>query len=141
MVSAVGHPDLSDGPRLPRPVLLNARAATRPTITGVERWTAEVVTRLRALDPGRYRIVVPRARVRSRALGQSWEQVGLPLAAWRAGAALVLSPANLAPLAWPRNVLVMHDAAVLGGPAAYSRRSPVWYRGVWLVYADHVLAV
>ena len=34
-----------------RPILLNHRAATRPTITGVERWAAEVIPRLVARRP------------------------------------------------------------------------------------------
>ena len=60
MVSPVGNPDLSRPGPISSPILLNARAATRPTITGVERWTAEVIPRLRALDPEQYIVVGPR---------------------------------------------------------------------------------
>jgi hypothetical protein len=48
VVSLVGNPDLSPRAGFSGPILLNARAATRPRITGVERWTAEVLPRLRA---------------------------------------------------------------------------------------------
>ena len=48
-------------------------------------------------------------------------QLVLPARAGSVRAALIFSPANLAPLAWPRNVVVMHDAAVLREPGAYSR--------------------
>jgi glycosyltransferase involved in cell wall biosynthesis len=128
----VGHSDL---------ILLNARAATRPTITGVERWTAEISLRLRARAPDRYRIVQPRPRLRGRTAGQTWEQLALPALARRADASLVFSPANLAPLAWPRNVLVMHDAAVLREPRAYSRAYRAWHRSFGLAAARRALAV
>ena len=130
MVSAVGHPDLTQRSRPPGPILLNARAATRPTITGVERWTAEVIARLHHRDPGRYRVVVPPRWARRRLAAQTWEQVALPALARHIGAPLVFSPANLAPLAWPRNVVVMHDAAVLREPEAYSRAYVAWHRRV-----------
>jgi glycosyltransferase involved in cell wall biosynthesis len=139
----VGNPDLSDPGPVSSPILLNARAATRPTITGVERWTAEVIPRLRALDPERYVVVGPRPRPRARGrlAAQTWEQLALPVLARRTGAALVFSPANLAPLVWPRNVLVMHDAAVLREPEAYSRAYVVWHRWFGLAAARRALAV
>ncbi len=100
-----------------------------------------MVRRLVALGPDRYRIAEPPARARRRALAQAWEQTALPLAAARAGTPLVFSPANLAPLAWPRNVLVMHDAAVLREPEAYSRAYREWHRRFGLACARRALAV
>ena len=141
MVSPLGNPDLSSTGPISGPILLNARAAMRPTITGVERWTAEVIPRLRALDPERYVIVGPRPRVRRRLAAQTWEQVALPALARRARAALVFSPANLAPLAWPRNVVVIHDAAVLREADAYSRAYVLWHRRFGLAAARRALAV
>ncbi|MGA9859259.1 MAG: glycosyltransferase family 1 protein, partial [Solirubrobacteraceae bacterium] len=122
-------------------IVLNRRAATRPTITGVERWTAEVIDRLLALAPDRYVVAQPPPRARRRLLAQGWEQVALPVRAGRLGARLVFSPANLAPLAWPRNVLVMHDAAVLREPAAYSAAYRAWHAAVGLTCARRALAV
>jgi glycosyltransferase involved in cell wall biosynthesis len=107
----------------------------------VERWTAEVITRLRALHPDRYVIAQPRPRARRRALAQGWEQVVLPAHAARLRAALVFSPANLAPLAWPRNVVVVHDAAVLREPRAYSRAYRLWHTGAGLAAARRALGV
>jgi glycosyltransferase involved in cell wall biosynthesis len=124
-----------------RPIVLNNRAATRPTITGVERWTAEVVVRLRALAPDRYVVAQPRPGARRRALAQGWEQLVLPAHAARLRAALVFSPANLAPVAWPRNVVVVHDAAVLREPRAYSRAYRLWHTGAGLAAARRALAV
>ncbi len=51
--------------------------------------------------------------------GHVWEQCVLPLRA--AGAALILCPANLAPLPSRRTAVVIHDAAALRHPEAYSR--------------------
>ena len=125
----------------PRPILLNHRAATRPTITGVERWTAEVIPRLRSIAPDRYVIAEPPPAARRRARAQAWEQIALPVQAARCHARLIFSPANLAPLLWPGNVLVMHDAAVLREPAAYSRAYRLWHRYAGLAAARHAAAV
>jgi glycosyltransferase involved in cell wall biosynthesis len=122
-------------------IVLNDRAATRSTITGVERWTAEVNGRLWALAPERYIVARPRPRARRRALAQAWEQMALPATAARRRATLVFSPANLAPLAWPRNVVVMHDAAVLREPHAYSHAYRRWHRSFGLTGARRALAV
>lgn len=54
----------------------------------------------------------------------------LPALARRERAALLLSPANLAPLAFPRNVVVIHDAAALREPSWYSRSYAQWQRRI-----------
>ncbi|HEY5188700.1 MAG TPA: glycosyltransferase family 1 protein [Solirubrobacteraceae bacterium] len=131
----------ASGSTRPRPILLNRRAATRPTITGVERWTAEVIPRLWAHDPERYAIVEPPPRARRRAAAQGWEQTALPARAALMRAGLIFSPANLAPLLWPRNVLVVHDAAVLREPGAYSRAYRMWHRYAGLTCARRALRV
>jgi glycosyltransferase involved in cell wall biosynthesis len=102
----------------PGPVLINARAATRPELGGVERWAREVAARLPQLDPERYEVVRPPQRFVHRA-GHAWEQLVLP--AYARHAPLLLSPANLAPLAFRRNVIGIHDAAALREPGWYSR--------------------
>ena len=107
------------------PVAINARAAMRGEIGGVERVAIELVTRLPALRPDRYRVVRP-PRVLAHAAGQAWEQGVLPLAA--RGSRLLLSPANLAPLAGGRNVVYVHDAAPLREPAWFGRIYGAWHR-------------
>jgi glycosyltransferase involved in cell wall biosynthesis len=124
-----------------RPIVLNHRAATRATITGVERWTAEVIPRLQAIEPDRYVIAEPPPAARRRARSQVWEQTALPAQAARRHARLIFSPANLAPLLWPGNVLVMHDAAVLREAAAYSRAYRLWHRYAGLAAARRAAAV
>jgi glycosyltransferase involved in cell wall biosynthesis len=49
----------------------------------------------------------------------------LPLRA--RGASLLLGPANLAPVAFPRNVVVIHDAAALREPSWYSAAYARWH--------------
>jgi glycosyltransferase involved in cell wall biosynthesis len=63
----------------------------------------------------------------------------LPLRAARARA--LLCPANLAPLAFPRNVVVIHDAAALRHPEWYSPAYAAWQRRVLPVLARRALHV
>ena len=110
-------------------VIINARAAARPQITGVERWAREMATRLPELDPERYLVMRPPALLSKRP-GQAWEQVLLPALARRRRAAVIYNPANLAPLAWPHNVVQIHDAVALRHPEWYSRPYVEWQRRV-----------
>jgi glycosyltransferase involved in cell wall biosynthesis len=107
------------------PVAINARAAARRETGGVERVARELTRRLPALRPERYRAIAPPRALAHRA-GQAWEQAVLPLAA--RGARLILSPANLAPLASRRNVVYVHDAAPFREPAWFGRAYGAWHR-------------
>jgi glycosyltransferase involved in cell wall biosynthesis len=100
-----------------------------------------VTRRLQALAPDRYVVAQPPPRARRRVTAQAWEQLALPAHAARFRAGLVFSPANLAPLAWPRNVVVIHDAAVLRQPRAYSPAYRFWHARVGLAAARRALAV
>jgi glycosyltransferase involved in cell wall biosynthesis len=100
------------------PVVINSRAAIRAEIGGVERVAREMVSRLPRMAPGRYRIVRPASRLA--------EQVRLPLVRGE----LIYSPANLAPVASRRNVVVIHDTAALRHPEWYSRPYAAWQRAV-----------
>jgi glycosyltransferase involved in cell wall biosynthesis len=100
------------------PVVINSRAAIRAEIGGVERVAREMVSRLPRMAPGRYRVVRPASR-----LG---EQARLPLVRGE----LIYSPANLAPVASGRNVVVIHDTAALRHPEWYSRPYVAWQRAV-----------
>ena len=98
-------------------VAINARAAVREQIGGVERLAREMAVRLPALRPDRYLVIKPPTGLAHRA-GHAWEQLALPALAARC--ALLYSAANLAPAVSRRNVVVMHDAAALRYPDAYS---------------------
>jgi glycosyltransferase involved in cell wall biosynthesis len=106
-------------------VVIDARAAVRAETGGVERVARELARRLPALRPDRYRTIAPPARLAHRA-GHAWEQVALPLAARRAQ--LIYCPANLAPLASRRTVVVIHDVAALAHPEWYGRTYAAWQR-------------
>jgi glycosyltransferase involved in cell wall biosynthesis len=54
----------------------------------------------------------------------------LPALALRVRAAAIYNPANLAPLASPRNVVQIHDAVALRHPEWYSRPYVTWQRRV-----------
>jgi glycosyltransferase involved in cell wall biosynthesis len=99
----------------------------RREIGGVERWARELARLLPELRPGRYEPIRPPAALAHRA-GQAWEQLALPVAA--GGAELLLSPANLAPLAGRRNVVVIHDAAPFRDPSWYGRAYGAWHRAL-----------
>ena len=101
---------------------IDARAAARPELGGVERWARELCARLP------YTVHRPPARSRT-ALGHAWEQGLLPLLSARAPA--LLCPANLAPLAARNVVVVIHDAAPL--------RRPDWYSGAYAAFQRRVL--
>ncbi len=107
------------------PVAINGRATVRREIGGVERVAIELAARLPALRPERYRVLRPPPAL-AHAAGHVWEQALLPLAA--RGSRLLLSPANLAPLAGARNVVYVHDAAPLREPAWFSRGYGAWHR-------------
>jgi glycosyltransferase involved in cell wall biosynthesis len=110
-------------------VAINARAAARPELGGVERYARELSARLPALRPGAYAVLRPPRALAHRA-GHAWEQAALPARAAQLGAAALLCPANLAPLAFPRNVVVIHDAAPLRHSGWYSRAYASWQRRV-----------
>jgi glycosyltransferase involved in cell wall biosynthesis len=101
----------------PATVAINARAAIRGEIGGVERLAREMALRLPALRPDRYRVIRPPQRLAHRA-GHAWEQLALPGLA--ATSKLIYSPANLAPVLSRRNVVVIHDAAALRHPEVYT---------------------
>ena len=99
-------------------IALNARAAARPELGGVERWARELAARL----PGARRLRGHRGR-RPRSRTAPATPGSRPCCPSRARRArLLLNPANLAPLAFPRNAVVIHDAAALRDPDWYSPR-------------------
>jgi glycosyltransferase involved in cell wall biosynthesis len=106
-------------------IAINARAAVRNEIGGVERYAREMATRLREL--GDYRVVSPPTALAHK-LGHAWEQLYLPYAA--RGSELIFSPANLAPLAARNNAIAIHDVAALRHPEWYSRAYVAWQRAL-----------
>ena len=123
-----------------RLVAIDARAAVRPELGGVERWARELSARLPRVRPGGYAVLAPPRRLAHRA-GHAWEQAVLPVRAHRLGASVLLCPANLAPVAHPRVVVVLHDAAVLRHPGWYTRAYAAWQRCLLPAVARRALHV
>ena len=119
---------------------IDARAAARLELGGVERWARELTTRLPALRPDGYAAMRPPRPLSHRA-GHAWEQAVLPLRARRLGATALLCPANLAPIAFARNVVVLHDAAVLRHPGWYSPAYAAWQQLLLPLIARRALHV
>lgn len=119
-------------------VAINARAAVRNEIGGVERYAREVASRLSTLRPDRYRVIAPPRAFAYRA-GHAWEQAVLPLAAH--GAALIYSPANTAPALTRANVVVIHDVATFAFPEAYSDAYVAYQRRLLPTIARRARAV
>jgi glycosyltransferase involved in cell wall biosynthesis len=111
-------------------VVIDARAAARRELGGVERVAREMAARLPRLRPGRYTVMHPPASLAHRA-GHVWEQALLPVAARSARA--IYCPANVAPLASRRTVLLIHDLAAL--------RHPEWYSAQYATYHRKILPV
>lgn len=115
-----------------RPPAIDARAAARPELGGVERWARELCARLP------YTIHRPPPALVHRA-GHAWEQAVLPVLSARAPA--LLCPANLAPLAARNVVVVIHDAAPLRHPGWYSNAYAAFQRRVLPLIARRARAV
>lgn len=120
------------------PIAINARAAVRSEIGGVERFAREMAVRLPALRPDAYRVIEPPSWLAHRA-GHAWEQAALPVLS--RDCELIYSPANLAPVASRRNVVVIHDAAALRHPEAYSTGYVAYQRRLLPQIARHARLV
>lgn len=113
-------------------IAIDARAAVRPELGGVERWARELCARLP------YTVLAPRPRLVHRA-GHAWEQLALPLRSARAE--VLLCPANLAPVAARNIVVILHDAAPLRHPGWYSPLYAAWQRRLLPLIARRALRV
>ena len=120
------------------PVVIDARAAARREIGGVERVAKEMAGRLPRLRPDRYAVVRPPSAFAHRA-GHLWEQAVLPAA--NRHARVLYCPANLAPAASRRSVVVIHDLAALRHPGWYSPPYASYQRRILPMLARHARRV
>jgi glycosyltransferase involved in cell wall biosynthesis len=88
-----------------------------------------MAARLPRLRPGAYKVARPPTWLAHRA-GHPWEQLALPALAAGRKMRLIYSPANVAPLLWPRNVVLVHDVSPLRHPEWYSRTYSAWQRAL-----------
>lgn len=103
-------------------IVCNTRTLSA-TLTGAQRYTAELVERLRP-----YIHCIEPNRGQSGAVGHLWEQSVLPL---RLRDRLLWSPSNTGPLMVSRQVVTVHDVIPLDHPEWFSPRFVRWFR--WLI--------
>lgn len=119
------------------PVVMNADVLLSP-LTGVPRYVREIIPFLETwVEP-----LVPRLPVR-RARGRRflWEQFCLPR---RLSGRLLWSPASTGPLSVRRQVVTLHDLAVLDHPEWFNSNLVRWFRYLLprlLPKVSHVIAV
>ena len=107
---------------------MDINPATRKLLTGTERFTQEVCSRLPALAADlRWRFFASQPKaglgvdVMVLPFGRLWSQVRLPLALASERPDLLFVPAHVVPFAWPGKVLtVVHDLAFERYPDAYT---------------------
>lgn len=121
------------------PVFINGRFLTQP-LSGVQRYAGEIV---RALDQrpdaaDRYRLLLPKGarppaleRIPVSQIGGAgshlWEQTAL---AWAARRGVLLSLCGSGPLMHPRQVVVIHDAAVFRRPGHFRTGYALFHRAM-----------
>ena len=125
-----------------KPIFINGRFLSQP-VTGTQRYAHELLRELdqflsqsetawppvKVLVPPSVKAVPEYRRISVDRIGlftgQMWEQLELPFYA-RAG--LLFTPCGGAPVLHRRNIITIHDAAVIASPRGYSRVFRTWYR-------------
>ncbi len=90
------------------------------SITGVQRYTLELLNRWGGIAER----VAPHG-LRTGLAGQAWEQLVLP---GRLRGRLLFSPSNSGPLEAKKQVVTIHDTAILDCPGSFSGAYGSWYR-------------
>ena len=120
-------------------ITINGRFLTRPG-PGVNRFASELLRAWLPRHAGKANIAFmaprssPRPQVAELAVpwravgsltGHAWEQLQLSAAC---GDDVLLSLCNTGPISRHRQLAVLHDAAAMAFPSAYSRSFRMWYR-------------
>jgi glycosyltransferase involved in cell wall biosynthesis len=113
-------------------IAVNGRCFTR-RITGVERYTHEISTRL---TPAR--IIQPRNGI-GQITGNLWEQFILPAQIQQNE--ILWSPANAGPWTIRNQVLTIHDASVFDYPQWFKLSFAAWTRLSWKILVKRVKAI
>lgn len=101
-----------------KPVVVNLRNLGVTQVTGVQRYTQELVQRLPQLER------VGETQGLEGIRGHTWEQFALPT---QLNGRLLWSPGNTGPLAVKRQVVTIHDLSALDHPENLSRAFAGWY--------------
>ncbi|MDL1969854.1 MAG: glycosyltransferase family 4 protein [Candidatus Desulfofervidaceae bacterium] len=126
-------------------ILIDGRVLKHSRITGVERYTREVIKALKKVAPKNFQIdtIVPSSD--NKYVHHIWEHTVLPLIARNYD--ILFCPANIAPV-WkcPRTKLVVtvHDLSFISFPYTFSRKFQLYYKALIpyeLKTADIVITV
>lgn len=101
--------------------------------SGVQRVAAELVERLKTP----HALLAPAGRAGGVG-GYAWEQFSLPRGL---GDRLLWSPCNVGPVSVRRQILTIHDAAVLDHPEWFSKAFVLAYRSIWRALTPRVCAL
>ncbi len=132
-------------------VVINGRFLTRP-VTGVERYAGEITRQLvsmrddlTVLHPNRPLHEFNSCRVPMRRVGggsgHSWEQIALPLHLRRSQRPTLLSLANVGPMRYRRQLVVIHDCSPLRHPHWFTRQFVTAYRAIWPQLTKHAAQI
>lgn len=121
-------------------IIVNAMFLTQE-ITGVQRYSIEISKELKKLFPEHeLKFVAPKnilqkevadllkIKIIGNLTGFLWEQVELPLYAFKHRDSIVLNLRNTAPLLSKKNVIVIHDLIFMKNPKWFSKLLPSFYR-------------
>ncbi len=114
-------------------ICVNIRAL-RGDVTGVPRYTRELIARFGS----RVRYLAPPKDRSAGIYGHAWEQLLLKRSV---GTSLLFSPANTGPLGVRRQVVTIHDCAVIEHPEWFSRSFSLLYRALLPKLASTALQV
>jgi glycosyltransferase involved in cell wall biosynthesis len=137
-----------------KPLYINGRFLAH-RITGVERYGRELLQELDLLvgtlaSDLRVEVLVPREVKRypnyqylkirqvGKLSGHAWEQLELPIHSLDG---ILFTPAGLAPLLHPRNIITIHDVAVFAAPAGYSFPFRIWYKTLYFILSHTALHI
>ncbi|MEM6915079.1 MAG: glycosyltransferase family 1 protein [Verrucomicrobiota bacterium] len=118
-------------------VTLNARFRSRP-VTGVERFASEVSHHLARAENIDFHEIQPDRPI-SGLKGHGWEQLSLPRKLGKNS--ILFSPCNTGSLSVPRQLVVVHDAAVWDLPEGFSRSFRILYRKLLPALARKAAAI
>lgn len=119
-------------------IFVNSRFTTQ-VVTGVQRYAIEICKQIKQQNPSA--VLLAPKNILDRVLagildvktigeltGHLWEQFDLPRFLKKHGRPVLVNLCNMAPLYYPRNVVMIHDLAVLHNPKWFSLKFRAYYR-------------
>jgi glycosyltransferase involved in cell wall biosynthesis len=119
-------------------IFVNSRFMTQ-VVTGVQRYAIEICKQIKRQNPSTVLLApnnildkalagVLGVRTVGKLTGHLWEQFDLPWFLKKHGQPVLVNLCNMAPLYYPRNVVTIHDLAVLHNPEWFSLKFRSYYR-------------